>query len=270
MRSRDRSGGKIWLVAFLANPRPIGRLLDAFSTCHPLILPSPMNGGRLLRPTVCHGLYWVGSCRRAPAAPTTGWNQVGQLLFTHEHVAERPHLVHSPKMCKVRLAAAAATLVKQGLSVAVAESSAGGLISADLLAQTGASRWYRGGVVCYSKTAKSALLGLHEPQSKPTATEPHALELALAVREKLGADIGIGETGVAGPSANGRGIAPGVCALAVVGPHGSFTTTLWPDDGLDAADAYGQAPKLPRPERMSVFSTRAIEMLCDAVEKHGD
>lgn len=74
-----------------------------------------------------------------------------------------------------------------------------------------------------------------------------------------------------GPSANSRGISPGVCALAVVGPNGKrLCLTLWPEDGLNAADAYGQAPKVPRPERMSFFSARAIELLCDAVEDHSD
>ena len=97
----------------------------------------------------------------------------------------------------VRLSSLAAALVRRGQSVAVAESSAGGLISSELLAQTGASKWCKGGVVAYSKSAKSALLGVDEPHSKPTATEPHALELAIAVREKLGSDWGVGETGVA-------------------------------------------------------------------------
>ena len=164
------------------------------------------------------------------------------------------------------LAAAAKRLVAAGHKVAVAESSAGGLISSELLAQNGASKWYLGGVVCYTKTAKAALLGLKAETSKPTSTEPHAAELAHAVREKLGADWGIGETGVAGPAPNSRGIAPGVCAIAIVGPQGKrLTATLWPDDGLGAADAYGQAPKVPRAEAMRNFRARAVDLLCEAV-----
>jgi hypothetical protein len=109
-------------------------------------------------------------------------------------------------------------------------------------------------------------------KSRPTATEPHAYELAAAVRARLGSDWAIGETGVAGPAPNARGIAPGVCAIAVVGPgKRRLTKSLWPDDQLNASDAYGQAPKLSREERMQQFSAEAINLLCDAIAvEHGE
>ena len=158
----------------------------------------------------------------------------------------------------------AALLKSRGATVAIAETSAGGSISQSLLAVRGASAYFRGGAVCYSAESKKRLLGF-EP-SKPTATEPHAKELAAAVRKLLGADWGIGETGVAGPGKNSRGIAPGVCALAVVGPDGiSKTVSIWPDDDLSAADAYGQAPLVPREERMQAFGERAVELLEEAM-----
>ena len=151
--------------------------------------------------------------------------------------------------------------------VAIAESSAGGLIAASLLAQPGASKYFAGGVVCYTKTAKDKFLRLDAEKTKPTATEPHAVELATAVREVLECDWAVGETGVAGPTPNSRGVAPGVCALAVVGPNGVVRRrTLYPDDGLSAADAYGQPPKVPRNEAMRAFEVAALELLCDAVE----
>lgn len=167
--------------------------------------------------------------------------------------------------------AATARLVKALLArkqtVAIAETSAGGLIAAELLAQPGASKFFRGSAVCYTKDAKQELLRIDQLQSKPTSTEPHAIELASAAREILGADWGVGETGVAGPAPNSRGIAPGVSALSVVGPEGIVKRrTLFPDDTLGAADAYGQAPKVGRSDNMAAFRDAALELLADAVE----
>lgn len=161
----------------------------------------------------------------------------------------------------------AALLVPKGQTIAIAETSAGGLISSSLLAVAGASKFFRGGVVCYSPQSKEALLGL-KPRM-PTATEAHALELALAARERLGADWGLGETGVAGPGKNSRGCNPGVCAIGLVGPDGfQKAIMLWPDDTLSAADAYGQAPKVSRLERMQHFGACAVELAADGAEAH--
>jgi nicotinamide mononucleotide (NMN) deamidase PncC len=91
--------------------------------------------------------------------------------------------------------------------------------------------------------------------------------MAMAVRSALQSDWGIGETGVAGPGRNARGISPGVCGIAVVGPDGIVRSkTLMPDMSLSAADAYGQPAKVPREEAMRIFKAAAIELLCDAVE----
>lgn len=89
----------------------------------------------------------------------------------------------------------------------------------------------------------------------------------MAVRERLSADWGIGETGVAGPGKNSRGVAPGVCAIAVVGPGVSKTLMLYPDSTLSAADAYGQAPLMPREEAMEAFGERALELLETALSE---
>lgn len=152
----------------------------------------------------------------------------------------------------------------------MAETSAGGLIAAGLLAQPGASKYFAGGVVTYTKESKLKLLGLDSEKTKPTSTEPHAFELAMAVRTTLGSDWAIGETGVAGPSPNSRGIAPGVGAIAVVGPNNArLTKSIFPDDELSASDAYGQARKVPRDEQMQIFMDEALELLCDLVEREG-
>ena len=170
-------------------------------------------------------------------------------------------------MASARLANAMAKLTAAKMTVAVAETSAGGLIAASLLAQPGASKYFAGSVVCYTRPSKLKFLGLDAEHSKPTATEPHAVELAASVREALRSDWAVGETGVAGPAPNSRGVSPGVSALAVLGPDGLVRQrTLWPDDRLSDADVYGQAPKVPRDEAMRAFSAAAIELLCEAVE----
>lgn len=172
-----------------------------------------------------------------------------------------------PAALAARLHKALKTLSARGQRLGVCETSAGGFIASTLLAQPGASKFFAGGVVAYSMGAKQTFLGLEPEASKPTSTEPHAIELASALRTALDVEWAIGETGVAGPSANSRGISPGVCALAVVGPSGATSRMLYPTDTLSAADAYGQPPKLPRDEAMRKFADAALETLCEAVEK---
>lgn len=108
----------------------------------------------------------------------------------------------------------------RGETVAVAESSAAGLISAALLAVPGASAYFLGGAVVYTKAARSALLGITDAEMEGlrSSSEPYALLLARTVRVKLGADWGFAETGAAGPSGNRYGDAAGHSCLAVSGP----------------------------------------------------
>lgn len=108
----------------------------------------------------------------------------------------------------------------RGETVAVAESSAGGLISAALLAVPGASAYFLGGAVVYTAAAKTALTGLEPEQLREPrpATPEHALLLAHAARERLRATWGIGETGAAGPAGNRYGDPPGHTCVAISGP----------------------------------------------------
>lgn len=108
----------------------------------------------------------------------------------------------------------------RGETVAVAESSAGGLVAAALLAVPGASAYVLGGAVVYTRAARAGLLGITEAEMAGirSASEPYALLLARRVRERLGADWGLAETGAAGPSGNRYGDAPGHSCLAVAGP----------------------------------------------------
>jgi len=111
-------------------------------------------------------------------------------------------------------------LKARGETVAVAESSAAGLISAALLAVPGASAYFLGGAVVYTKAARGALLGITDAEMEGlrSSSEPYALLLARTVRAKLGADWGFAETGAAGPSGNRYGDAAGHSCLAVSGP----------------------------------------------------
>ncbi len=116
--------------------------------------------------------------------------------------------------------ALAARLRARGETVAVAESSAGGLIAAALLARPGASAFFLGGAVVYTKSARAALLGITpaEMRGLRPSTEAYALLLARRMRERLGATWALAETGAAGPTGNSYGDAPGHACVAVAGP----------------------------------------------------
>src|SRR5215207_9474954 len=115
-----------------------------------------------------------------------------------------------------------ARLQSRGETVGVAESAAGGLIAAALLAVPGASTYFRGGAVVYTTDAKERLLGQsREAVTVPrAATEAHAIVLARAVREALSASWGVGETGATGPTGNRYGDPPGHACVGVAGPAG--------------------------------------------------
>jgi PncC family amidohydrolase len=113
-----------------------------------------------------------------------------------------------------------ARLKSRGETVAVAESSAGGLIAASLLAQAGASAFFVSGAVVYTRQAREGLMGisLAEMEGIRSASEPYALLLARRLRERFGASWGLAETGASGPSGNSYGDAPGHSCLAISGP----------------------------------------------------
>jgi PncC family amidohydrolase len=108
----------------------------------------------------------------------------------------------------------------RGETVAVGESSAGGLIAASLLAQAGASAFFLGGAVLYTGQAREGLLGItpSDMQGIRPATEAYATLVARRLRERLGATWGLAETGAAGPAGNRYGDAAGHSCIAVSGP----------------------------------------------------
>jgi len=114
----------------------------------------------------------------------------------------------------------------QGATVAVCESAVGGLAAAALVAVPGCSAFFVGGAVVYTLAASRALLGgaIEAPKGMRGATEEFARYQAMAIRLRLDADWGIGETGATGPDGNPYGDPPGHGWVAAVGPDGVSRT----------------------------------------------
>jgi PncC family amidohydrolase len=149
---------------------------------------------------------------------------------------------------------AGARLKTRGETIAVAESSVGGLISASLLSVPGASSYFVGGAVVYTKAARAGLLGIGEADMagiRPS-TEAYALLLARRVRERHGTTWGIAETGATGPTGNRYGDAAGHCCVAIVGPREIALT-------LETASE-------DRAANMRAFAQKALATLIEILE----
>lgn len=121
----------------------------------------------------------------------------------------------------IRLSAVAGQLLKDAKqTIAVAESSTAGLISAALLAVPGASAYYKGGTVIYTLESRRELLGIRREDvaGLEPLTTAMVLQFARRARAQLDADWGIAELGVAGPAGSRYGHPAGVSVLAVAGP----------------------------------------------------
>ena len=145
-------------------------------------------------------------------------------------------------------------LKARGETVAISESSSGGLISAALLAQAGASRFYRGSGVIYTPYAFRGLMGLGRAdiEGMRSATEPYALVMAKTIRARLEATWGLCETGASGPGGNGYGDAAGHTCVALVGEDetGPLEVSRTLETGLD-----------DRIENMRRFAYEALQLL---------
>jgi len=150
---------------------------------------------------------------------------------------------------------AGALLKARAQTLAVAESSAGGLINAALVAVPGASAYYLGGAVIYTAASRTSFLQIAKEDMAHTrsATEAMARLLAKRVREKLGATWGLAETGAAGPSGNRYGDAPGHACIAVSGPVEKVITV--------------ETGSADRAANMWVFAQRAIELLTSCLQR---
>jgi PncC family amidohydrolase len=147
----------------------------------------------------------------------------------------------------------AARLKARKETIAVAESSTGGLISAALLAMPGASAYFLGGAVAYTRPAKLKFLSLDEAalaQFRP-ATEGHALVLARGARAQFATTWGLSETGATGPTGNRYGDPAGHTCFALVGASEKAVTLK-----TGSAD---------RVANMYAFAQAALKLLADAV-----
>jgi nicotinamide-nucleotide amidase len=116
----------------------------------------------------------------------------------------------------------AAVLKARNETLSIAESSTAGLVSAAMLAVAGASAYFIGGAVVYTRASRTELLRVTEEEFAAMAgitpsTEPYALLFARKIRERLGTTWALGETGTAGPTGSRYGHAPGHSCIAVIG-----------------------------------------------------
>jgi PncC family amidohydrolase len=148
----------------------------------------------------------------------------------------------------------AARLKERRDTIAIAESSTGGLISAALLAVPGASAYFRGGAVVYTRHARVALLGISDEAMAGirAASEPYAALLAATVRERHGATWGLAETGATGPTGNRYGDPAGHCCIGIAGTSQRVLTL--------------RTGTSDRAANMRAFALRALEELVAALQ----
>jgi nicotinamide-nucleotide amidase len=149
----------------------------------------------------------------------------------------------------------AATLIERRQTIAIAESSTGGLISAALLAVPGASAYFLGGAVVYTRDARRILMNIPDDAMKGirSASEPYAKLLASQTRQRFAADWGLSETGATGPTGNRYGDAAGHSCMAVAGSEHAVTTI-----------ETGSADRLAN---MHVFAATALNLLLETVSR---
>lgn len=141
--------------------------------------------------------------------------------------------------------------------VAVADGATGGLIMASLLTVPGALKFFVGGGVVYSFKARDVLFDLPRDayEGMTSASEDYAMLQARAIRDRLGADWGIAESGSAGASKHPMGVASGRSVAAIAGPDGFETTALVETDSDD------------RIANMEAFTRNALDLLENALTK---
>ena len=137
----------------------------------------------------------------------------------------------------------AAELIARRQKIVVSESSTGGLISAALLAVPGASAYFLGGAVVYTRDSRRILADIHNDEMLGirSASEPYAELLAKRIRERFGCDWALSETGATGPTGNSYGDAAGHSCMAVAGPrHAVMTLETGSTDRVGNMHAFAQ------------------------------
>ena len=148
-----------------------------------------------------------------------------------------------------------ALLKETGGSLSVSESSCGGLISATLVAVPGASAYYVGGAVVYTRTSHQGLLDVPDSAMEGirSSSEPYAQLNARTIRERLGTTWAVSETGASGPTGNRYGDSAGHACIAVSGPVEKVITVETGDDN--------------REDNMWVFAQAALDLLEQCVRE---
>jgi nicotinamide-nucleotide amidase len=143
----------------------------------------------------------------------------------------------------------AARLIERRQTIAVAESSTGGLISAALLGVPGASAYFLGSAVVYTRDARRILMDIPDDAMRGirSASEPYAKLLASQIRQRFSSDWSLSETGATGPTGNRYGDAAGHSCMAVAGVASQVIT-------LET----GSADRLAN---MHVFASTALNLL---------
>src|SRR6266446_4197594 len=149
----------------------------------------------------------------------------------------------------------AARLIERRQTIAVAESSTGGLISASLLAVPGASAYFLGSAVVYTRDARRILMDIPDEAMKGirSASEAYATLLASQIRQRFSSDWGLSETGATGPTGNRYGDAAGHSCMAIAGLEQS-TITL----------ETGSSDRLAN---MHVFAATALDLLLQKLSR---
>ena len=144
----------------------------------------------------------------------------------------------------------AARLIERRQTIAVAESSTGGLISAALLAVPGASAYFVGSAVVYTRDARRILMDIPDEAMKGirSASEPYAKLLASQIRKRFSCDWSLSETGATGPTGNRYGDAAGHSCMGIAGASDPLAMTL----------ETGSADRLAN---MHVFAATALNLL---------
>ena len=149
-------------------------------------------------------------------------------------------------------------LKKHSQTISMAESSTGGLISAHLLAIPGASSYFIGGSIIYTRIAQKAFLNINDDQMNGlrASTEKYALLNSNQVRQLTGSTWGISETGATGPTENRYGDNPGHSCIAVTGPlQKSITIETNSND---------------RKNNMLEFSVAALKLFIESIENYSE
>ena len=149
----------------------------------------------------------------------------------------------------------AAVLTARKQTIVIAESSTAGLISAALLAVPGASAYFLGGAVVYTRQSRRLLLDIPDAalEGMRPSTEPYALLMARTARERFSASWALAETGATGPTGNRYGDAAGHSCIAIAGIAEQAMTL--------------ETGKSDRLENMHAFTAAALNFLLTAVSR---